>query len=626
MAVGLSRVRAVLGAAIHRARSVDRLLVWVWRSCPRRAGVLIATLVASAAAQAGLMISSGVMVQALVDGRSVRDAAVPVVVFGVVSLTAAVLVWLRTVTAAQQSRAYVGQVEMTLAQLTLMPTRIDHLEDPLIRSRTESGIDTLREGVHQRVVPALTDLWGTRLAGAASAVVLVGFHWWAPVVMLAGYALLIRGYRRWLQTVFDDLAETTGQARRRAEYYRSLMGEPGAAKEVRLFGLAPWLDDRFARTWTTAMRAVWANRATATGPVVLGGIALLFALIIVVGVLGWQAVTGLVSVGAILVYVQAVAGMDALSYQGESGWHLSRGRAEISALESLSKALAGERPTADPAPAAPRPAQAAAAVSITNLTFRYPGQEEAVLRGLSLRIPAGQSVGIVGVNGAGKSTLVKLLCGLYAPTQGEVLIDGRPAASDCRHTAAIFQSFGHYQASLADNVGFGDIDQLGNQALISEVLDAAGGAELLDRVGLPTMLAAGFVGGTELSGGQWQRVALARALLAARGRAKLLILDEPTAALDIRAEIDVFARFLDLTRRMTTVLVSHRLSSVRRADRIVVLDEGRVVEDGTHDDLIAAGGRYAAMFALQRERFLTNDEPSPPPNATTTDRVGDHDA
>lgn len=238
-----------------------------------------------------------------------------------------------------------------------------------------------------------------------------------------------------------------------------------------------------------------------------------------------------------------------------------------------------------------------------------------MLHGLNLQIPVGQSIGIVGVNGAGKSTLVKLLCGLYAPTCGEVLIGGRPATPDRRQTAAVFQSFGHYPATLADNVGFGDIGQLGNEALISEQLAAAGGEELLDRIGLVTVLAPDFLGGTELSGGQWQRVALARALMAARAGSGLLILDEPTAALDIRAEIDVFSRFLALTRHSTTVLVSHRLSSVRHADRIIVLDDGRVAEDGSHEELLAAGGRYATMFALQRERFLAAD--SPPPDGST---------
>ena len=604
------------------SRSAERLLLWIWRSDPRHAGMLIGTLIVSAAAQAGLMISSGVMVQALVGGGPPAAAAGPVVAFGVISVTAAVLVWLRTAAVAQLSRRYVESVEMTLARLAVTPARIDHLEDPSLRSRTELGVDALVEGVHQRVVPALADLWANRLAGAASAIVLVGFHWWAPLVLLAGYALLIRGYKRWLETVFDDLADTTGQARRRAEYFRSLMGEPAAAKEVRLFGMAPWLDDRFARTWSTAMRAVWSNRTTATGPVLLGGMALLAAMVVVVGVLGWQAVAGLVPVGAILVYVQAIAGMDALSYQGESAWHLSRGRQEIATLESLTDDLDSAAAPAAPAPAVRRVTLGSAAVSITDLTFRYPGQPEPVLNRLSLQIPAGQSVGIVGVNGAGKSTLVKLLCGLYAPTHGEVLIDGRPAVPDRHQTAAIFQSFGRYQATLADNVGFGDIDHLDDQALISEQLAAAGGSELLGRVGLSTMLAAGFTGGTELSGGQWQRVALARALMAARGGAKLLILDEPTAALDIRAEIDVFARFLEMTRHTTTVLVSHRLSSVRHADRIVVLHQGRIVEDGTHEELLALpGGHYAAMFALQRERFV-DDEPLP--GARRSDRPSDH--
>jgi ATP-binding cassette subfamily B protein len=222
---------------------------------------------------------------------------------------------------------------------------------------------------------------------------------------------------------------------------------------------------------------------------------------------------------------------------------------------------------------------------------------------------------MVGVNGAGKSTVIKLLCGLYRPDQGAVRVGGAdPAQSQAaRRLAVIFQDFVRYHLSLRDNVGMGAIARQGEQQILDRALSDAGGNGLLERLesGWDTVLSAEYEGGTDLSGGQWQRVALARALAAVSAGAGVLILDEPTAALDVRAEAALFDRFLEVTRDVTTILVSHRLSSVRHADRIVVLDPGAgIVEDGSHEELLEAGGRYAEMFALQAQRFAQVDEGS----------------
>jgi ATP-binding cassette, subfamily B, bacterial len=246
------------------------------------------------------------------------------------------------------------------------------------------------------------------------------------------------------------------------------------------------------------------------------------------------------------------------------------------------------------------------AVRLRDVRFTYRGRGTPTLDGVSLEVPAGESLAIVGENGAGKSTLIKLLCGLYEPDAGSVTLDGDAAPRDARgRIAAIFQDFIRYPLPLRENVGFGRLTLIGDEAALAAALRDAGGGGLPGRLpaGWDTVLSREFEGGAELSGGQWQRVALARALTAVRGGAGLLILDEPTAALDVRAETELFDRFLSLTRGVTTILVSHRLSSVRRADRIVVLHGGRVVEDGTHDALMRAGGLYARMYSLQAERF-----------------------
>jgi ABC-type multidrug transport system fused ATPase/permease subunit len=245
-------------------------------------------------------------------------------------------------------------------------------------------------------------------------------------------------------------------------------------------------------------------------------------------------------------------------------------------------------------------------IRFRDLTFGYPGGPP-VLNGFNLTIPAGTSLAIVGQNGAGKTTLAKLLCRLYDPQSGAIEIDGVDLRElDLRdwrsRLTAVFQDFMKLELSLRDNVAPAGAPD----GVVREALEAAGAADLAT---LDTILARGYDGGTDLSGGQWQRVALARALCAVRRGAGVVLLDEPTAQLDVRGESEIFNRILATTRQATTVLISHRFSTVRHADRICVLERGRVVELGSHDELMAAGGRYRTMFDLQAKRFsATADE------------------
>jgi ABC-type multidrug transport system fused ATPase/permease subunit len=239
------------------------------------------------------------------------------------------------------------------------------------------------------------------------------------------------------------------------------------------------------------------------------------------------------------------------------------------------------------------------------VTFAYPGGA-AVLDGFDLTIPAGSSLAIVGQNGAGKTTLAKLLCRLYDPQSGAIEFDGAdlrdlPLIDWRRRIAAVFQDFIRFELPLRENVApAGAPDDV-----VRAALAAAGAANLAT---LDTVLARGYDGGTDLSGGQWQRVALARALCAVQLGADVVILDEPTAQLDVRGEAEIFDRILAATRHCTTILISHRFSTVRHADRICVLEQGRVIELGTHDELMAQHGRYRTMFDLQAQRFATAGE------------------
>ncbi len=243
-------------------------------------------------------------------------------------------------------------------------------------------------------------------------------------------------------------------------------------------------------------------------------------------------------------------------------------------------------------------------VRFEGVGFKYPGGDKWALRNIDVFVPKGQSLALVGENGAGKTTFIKLLAGLYEPTEGRVLLDGRDIrtwdeAKLRARIGVIFQDFNEYQLALRENVGFGSAEHLGDDLRVNRAVDQGGAKELVAGLtaGIETQLGRWFREGVDLSGGQWQKVALARAFM--REEADILILDEPTAALDAEAEHAVFQRFKALAAGRTTILISHRFPTVRMADRILVIEAGVVVEDGSHAELIAAGRRYARLFGLQ---------------------------
>jgi ATP-binding cassette subfamily B protein len=312
----------------------------------------------------------------------------------------------------------------------------------------------------------------------------------------------------------------------------------------------------------------------------------------------------------VTVLVQGLVGMPMLADQEGDlliGWGASR-IPDVVRVESSVAALDNRRAGTIMAERLPRQE-----IRFERVSFSYPGRAAPVYDELDLPIAAGQSLAIVGLNGAGKTTLAKLLTGLETPQRGRISIDGInlaniDPASWRRNIAAIFQDFVHYELPAQDNIGFGAIEQLHDPDAAGRVIAAAGRAgagQILAELphGPHTPLSAAFAGGVDLSGGQWQRIALARAVRALQAGAQVLILDEPTAQLDVRAEADVYDRFLELTRGLTTIVISHRFSTVRRADRIVVLDGGRISEDGSHQQLVAAGGTYARLFSKQAMRY-----------------------
>jgi ATP-binding cassette subfamily B protein len=279
-------------------------------------------------------------------------------------------------------------------------------------------------------------------------------------------------------------------------------------------------------------------------------------------------------------------------------------------------------PVGDEAPRPPRPAPSPTAeqgIRFENVGFQYPaapganghaGEAKWALRGVDLFVPRGQSVALVGANGAGKTTLIKLLTRLYEPTEGRVLLDGVDvrdwdAEKLRQRVAVIFQDFNEYQFDVHDNVGVGSLPHIEEGARITRAAASGGADEVVAALseGLATKLGKWAHDGVELSGGQWQKIALARAFM--REEADILVLDEPTAALDAEAEHAVFTRFRALAAGRTTFLISHRFSTVRMADRILVLEGGKIIEDGSHQELVAAGARYAHLFSLQAQGYIS---------------------
>ncbi len=487
-----------------------------------------------------------------------------------------------------------------LALACVRPPGMGHLENPKLTSDLTMARD-FDLGISGPPMFISMDFIASGLVemvtGLASAVVLAGFAWWAPLLLGGGWLAthwLLRESGVWR----DRNTEEVREAQRHADYAYRLAVEPPAAKELRLFGLAGWTVERFRARRRRLFELRWQATRLRERPVFWSLVVVLAANIVVFWSLASAAANGSLALDRLVTFATAAVLTSMIAFGGLS-WALDGAAAPAAAvlrlqpgMETAGSLVGGTRA------AAGMPARE---IRCRNVTFAYPSTVEPVLEGFDLTIPAGSSLAIVGQNGAGKTTLAKLLCRLYDPQDGAIEIDGIDLRKlDLQawrsRITAVFQDFIRFELPLRDNVApAGAPDDVIRLALAD-----AGAANLAD---LGTVLARGYPGGIELSGGQWQRVALARALVAVRLGAGLVVLDEPTAQLDVRGEAEIFDRILAATRHTTTILISHRFSTVRHADRICVLEGGRVIELGTHDELMSAGGRYRTMFDLQASRF-----------------------
>lgn len=393
--------------------------------------------------------------------------------------------------------------------------------------------------------------------------------------------------------------------RRMMNYLTNLITTDTYNKEVKLFTLGDFFIERYQRLFQRyyveqrglVIRRYVAASAWSMLTVLTGGLTFLYV--------AWRTLQGSISVGGLTLYVQAAEGVSQ-AFTGVLGGLQAMYEHQLY-LTTLFELLDFE-PLIQ-APDHPRPIRQPMqeGIEFRNVTYSYEGKDEPALKDVSFKIGRGETVAIVGHNGAGKTTLVKLISRLYDPQEGQVLIDGHDVREydpdELRNEfGVLFQDYVHYQFTARENIGIGRVERLDDRPAIASAADRAGAAQVIEALpeGYETVLGKWFDGGVNLSGGEWQKVALGRAFMR---EAQILILDEPSAALDAKAEYELFSRLQQLAHGRTAIFISHRFSTVRRADRILVFEEGRLIEQGTHDELLAVGGRYAELFNLQASSY-----------------------
>lgn len=639
-APGWRRVRGVLARGRVSGSTRWRVVRLLWETSPGLAVALAAFALADGVlpnlAWVGLGASTGRIPAAVTDGLG--SAAGRALLVSLAIGTGAYALSLMRTPAEDLLESYSSAVMATgmqrrLARAVCTPPGIEHLEDPGVLDQLSSASGELTSTRPADAPMTLASAIGDRLGGLGACVVLATFRWWLGLLFLAGW-LVIRPPLRRLLAERALLTRRATPALRHSWYYLGCAWRPQFAKEMRVFGLGDWILGRHQERWTHGMAPSWAAMSRLNRRVLaLGG---LVAVMYGAGTaaLGLAAYRHEIGLGTLAVMLPMMAMTMQVGGVSAADVVLEQMLAAVPDLDGIIGRLGVPAPadlaSADQAlgtqAAAGLPARS---IRFESVSYRYPHGDHPVLDELDLELPSGQSTALVGLNGAGKTTLVTLLARLRDPTGGRVLVDGTElrdldARGWQRQVAVVYQDFTRYPLPARENValrdlsaglddvsghgatghggtGQGDIDD----AALERAAEQSGAAAVV--AGLPrgwdTLLSAGYQGGVDLSGGQWQRIALARALYSVARGARVLVLDEPTAQLDIRAEAAFYNRFLELTAGVTTLIISHRFATVRRADRIAVLDGGRITELGSHDDLVAADGTYAEMFTVQADRF-----------------------
>jgi ATP-binding cassette, subfamily B, bacterial len=604
--VGGASREALPGGFIAVFRYSRRAIDLVWSTNRRLTVVLGALTVMAGVLPAGMAFVGALIVDAVVAaiGAGGGDARQVLEFVLLEAVLVALLAGAQRGLSMCQSllRAQLGQrvnVMILEKALTLELAQFEDSEfyDKLTRARREASVRPLSLvmrsfGLAQNAVSLLS--YG---------VLLVKFSPWALALLVAAGLPSFLAEAKFSGDAFRLFRWRSPETRMQM-YLETVLAREDHAKEVKLFGLGRRLLDRYRSIFERLYRedrALTIRRDSWGFGLGLLGTATLY------GAYAWiavSAVRGLISLGQMTMYV-------ALFRQGQSA--VSASLAAISGMYEDNLYLSTlydylETPVPPVSGAATRGPDPADGVRFEQVSFSYPGATEPALEAVSLHLRPGTSLALVGENGSGKTTLIKLLTRLYAPTAGRILLDGRdlrewdPEALRSR-VGVIFQDFARYQMQVGENVGAGDETHFEDEARWREAATKGQAAAFIEQLpaGYNTQLGKWFKDGRELSGGQWQKIALSRAFM--RTGADILVLDEPTAAMDARAEAEVFEHFSKLASDRITILISHRFSTVRMADQIAVLDRGRVVEQGSHEQLMAMGGTYAGLFALQARGY-----------------------
>jgi ATP-binding cassette subfamily B protein len=485
-------------------------------------------------------------------------------------------------------------------RLMRQATRLDlaSFEDPVFYDKLERA--RRQTSARLGLLSSLLGVAQDAVSLASLSVGLIVFSPWLVILLVAAVLPAFLGESHFTSLAYSALYRWTPH-RRRLDYLRLLGASAQSAKEVKIFGLGPYLTQQYDQVSADIYNE---NSQLAIRRATLGS---LLNLVSTGGYYGAYAVVlartlgGAISLGTFTfltgafarsrAYIEKILGsFNEISEQALFLQDLFAFLAMEPAIRSLPGAIPAPRPIRD-------------GFEFRNVAFAYPGSGRKVVEGISFRLYPKEKIALIGENGAGKTTLVKLLARLYDPTEGEILLDGvdlREYDVDDlrREIGVIFQDYMRYDLLAKENIGFGFIDEIHDRDRIETAAKKSLADSVIDRLplGYDQMVGRRFDGGVDLSGGEWQKLALARAYMR---DAQVLILDEPTATLDARAEYEVFQRFAELTRDRMAVLISHRFSTVRMADRILVLAEGRIHEQGTHEQLVSLGGRYAELFELQ---------------------------
>lgn len=498
-------------------------------------------------------------------------------------------------------------MQRRLIEAVSAPVGIEHLEDREVLEQLASARGELLGGQPAGAPIALVSQLGDRLTGLLACIVLVTFRWWIGIGLLAVWLVVRRPLASGLRAQATRV-RSAAEPLRRSWYLLGLAWRPAAGKEMRIFGLADWVGDRHAEEWLQGTEPAWRDLRHLNRTVLLCAGAILLAYGAAVTVLGLAAYHQQISLQTLVTMVTMLPATMAIGSISYGDINLEKLLSSVPDLEALTAGLAKQ--------AAPDHGRASAArlprssVRFEGVSFSYPGREDPVLDELDLELAVGDSLGLVGINGAGKTTLVSLLARMREPSDGRISVDGvnldtLSASEWQRQVAVVYQDFARLPMTATENIAMIGNRELDTPALL-RAAELAGAGEIVSQLphGWDTVLSPHYTDGVDLSGGQWQRIALARALYAVQRGARVLVLDEPTSQLDVRAEAAFYDRFLELTAGVTSMIISHRFASVRRANRIAVLDGGQITELGSHQELLEHDGVYAEMFRLQAARFL----------------------